>query len=455
MSWPVRGKRGLWGCGRCKEAQKYKSEVLSIPQRSLKPYCKGNFGTEVLWQRSRVSPPQDSWLVRKMSSNEVLLYNKRRSTCLIWSSNREKLLWRERLFICSSRAMAAAIVRTLRKPAGFDGCHLQDHYVRHTTFLYLRPRRFGIYRCRRIYVSDGGPDFCKRGISHPEEVESRLESRLLHGLLLICRNRCNWRAVSRKFGLHLWFPSYPGVAKMGQGKEERPICNWARDVSGRNGADHISPHEGGISERRRGFEKFKSLQGPCKPSDVRGKYVAVQFFLSGQAFRKQQTIIIVNTNNGTEAQNKLFKYGYLPTSIDKSVYRIAIMLVESFISDSYQHYLQSNLNSSSAYWRFSHTVSVYLHNRPPRFVKHCLNSRFAAAEYQATDVSPVNFWKGEFHVKFSSKSNQNHLVSFPTPSCAYWQKPSLQSLLPIKSGTFIPCQPTTETVFSSLLILSI
>ena len=147
-------------------------------------------------------------------------------------------------------------------------------------------------------------------------------------------------------------------------------------------------------------------------------------FRWAQAFRKQQAINIVNTNNGTEAQNKLFKYGYLPTSIDKSVYGIAIMLVESFIPDSYQHYLQSNLKSSSAYGRFSHTVPDYLHNRPPRFVKHCLSSRFAAAEYQATDVSPVNFWKGEFHVKFSSKSNQNHLVNFSTPSCscADWRK---------------------------------
>ena len=31
-----------------------------------------------------------------------------------------------------------------------------------------------------------------------------------------------------------------------------------------------------------------------------------------QAFRKQQVTNIVHTNNGTEAQNKLFKYEYLP-----------------------------------------------------------------------------------------------------------------------------------------------
>ena len=142
------------------------------------------------------------------------------------------------------------------------------------------------------------------------------------------------------------------------------------------------------------------------------------------AFRKQQAINIVNTNNGTEAQNKLFKYGYLPTSIDKSVYGIATMVVESFIPDSYQHYLQSNLKSINAYEQFSHTVPLYLHNQPPRFIKHCLNSRFRTAEYKETDVSPVNFRKGEFHIKFTTNSTQMHLVNLMTPSCssADWQK---------------------------------
>ena len=48
--------------------------------------------------------------------------------------------------------------------------------VRHTTFLYLHPHKCGIYRCHRIYVSDGRPSFDKRSISHSEDVKSRLES---------------------------------------------------------------------------------------------------------------------------------------------------------------------------------------------------------------------------------------------------------------------------------------
>ena len=115
-----------------------------------------------------------------------------------------------------------------------------------------------------------------------------------------------------------------------------------------------------------------------------------------------------NHSWSTEAQNQLSKYGCFSTSVVKSVYGIAIMLVQSFALDSHQHYLQSNLISSSAYWRFSHTAPVCLRNGPPRFVKHC-----AAAEYQATDESSVNFWKGGIHVEFSIKSNQNHLQWYP------------------------------------------
>lgn len=148
--------------------------------------------------------------------------------------------------------------------------------------------------------------------------------------------------------------------------------------------------------RRRDTRKASRL---WESQGLRGKYKAVLFFSLGPGFpeatcnkhcqyQEPITWAPVNTNNGTEAQNKLFKYGHLPTSFDKSVYSIAIILVESFIQDSYQHYLQSNLKSPAVPMDVScsHTVPVYLHdlNRPPRFVKHCLNSRFAATKYQPT-----------------------------------------------------------------------
>ena len=46
-----------------------------------------------------------------------------------------------------------------------------------------------------------------------------------------------------------------------------------------------------------------------------------------KAFRTQQVLNIVNTNNGVEAQNKHFKYDYLPRSVDKSVFGIVSRIV--------------------------------------------------------------------------------------------------------------------------------
>ena len=113
-----------------------------------------------------------------------------------------------------------------------------------------------------------------------------------------------------------------------------------------------------------------------------------------QAFRKQQETNIVNTNNGTEAQNKLFKYEYLPRSVDKSVYGIAAILVESIIPDSHGRYFEKNLKFSDEYGRYNSRIPTYLHNRPPQFIKHCLDSRFAAGEFTEADISSVNFQKG-------------------------------------------------------------
>ncbi len=135
------------------------------------------------------------------------------------------------------------------------------------------------------------------------------------------------------------------------------------------------------------------------------------------AFRVQQAVNIVNTNNGIEAQNKVFKYTYLPGSLDKSVFGIVVMIVESFIPDSCQHYLDTNLQLSGAYREFNRDIPDYLHNCPPHFVKHCLRSKFEAAEFGENDVKCVNLEKGEFLVQSSAKSSKMFAVQLSEPSC--------------------------------------
>ena len=143
-----------------------------------------------------------------------------------------------------------------------------------------------------------------------------------------------------------------------------------------------------------------------------------------KAFRTQQVDNIADTNNGVEAQNRLFKYEYLPRALDKSVYGIAIMLVEKFIPEAHQTYLQANALLSSGYRRYNRMVPQYLHNRPPHFIKQCLKAKFSAGDLNDKDVICTNLKKGVFSVRSSTDNTKFHTVNFEGPSCTceIWHK---------------------------------
>ncbi|XP_046863233.1 LOW QUALITY PROTEIN: uncharacterized protein LOC124456977 [Xenia sp. Carnegie-2017] len=159
----------------------------------------------------------------------------------------------------------------------------------------------------------------------------------------------------------------------------------------------------------------------CKECNKMREYVDRTWFSCAvrwaHAFRKQPVTNIVNTNNGVEAQNRVFKYEYLPQSIDKSLYGIAVMLVESLIPDVLQHYLDANLRLSSANCKYNPSIPEYLHNRPLHFLKCCLKNRYASAIYKQDDITLVNLKKGTFNVKSESNVGKKHFIDFREPSC--------------------------------------
>ena len=122
-----------------------------------------------------------------------------------------------------------------------------------------------------------------------------------------------------------------------------------------------------------------------------------------QAFRKQQVLNIVTTNNGVEAQNKHFKYNYLQRPVGKSAYGIAVLLVESKLSGSYRTY---NVD-----------IPPSLHNCPSHFIKYCMKSRFSAGEFRESDVECIDLDTGVFTVRSSADVTVNYSVQLQTPSC--------------------------------------
>ncbi|XP_028414338.1 uncharacterized protein LOC114537497 [Dendronephthya gigantea] len=146
--------------------------------------------------------------------------------------------------------------------------------------------------------------------------------------------------------------------------------------------------------------------------------VSISEALGCHAFRKSQVLNIVNTNNGVESLNRLFKYDYLPRSIDKSLYGIVVLIVTSFLPETYQAYRSANLRLSGSYRKYNTMVPEYLENRPTNFVKHCLKTKMAAQEFCEDDITCVNHEKGEFVVKSATSKTVKYLVELAIPRCA-------------------------------------
>ena len=79
---------------------------------------------------------------------------------------------------------------------------------------------------------------------------------------------------------------------------------------------------------RKGVENLRKsnlyVEKP-KVQDYREKVWLDCYGRWANAFRVQQAVNIVNTNNGIEAQNKVLKYSYLPRSLDKSVFGLSLI----------------------------------------------------------------------------------------------------------------------------------
>lgn len=53
----------------------------------------------------------------------------------------------------------------------------------------------------------------------------------------------------------------------------------------------------------------------------------------------------VNTNNGLERQNKLFKYTYLKSHRNNSLSGMPTILIEEFLPDNYNRYAEFEINT--------------------------------------------------------------------------------------------------------------
>ncbi|XP_066929672.1 uncharacterized protein [Clytia hemisphaerica] len=145
------------------------------------------------------------------------------------------------------------------------------------------------------------------------------------------------------------------------------------------------------------------------------------------AFRLNLIEVAVNTNNGTETQNKTFKHKYLKAYRDKSLSGMMTVLVEQFLPQKYRGYLNKNKECSSTYKVYNSALPKWLHERPKQFIKHCVKKIQAASDLHHEDISK----EGKiFHVKSENGSTKYEVhfgddENLPSCTCMSWRRSSL------------------------------
>ena len=129
----------------------------------------------------------------------------------------------------------------------------------------------------------------------------------------------------------------------------------------------------------------------------------------------------METSNGVEVQNKLFKYCYLPRRKNITLSEVASTVVHCFLPDHRKHYIQLNFKQSSHSRAYdTHTVPSYLHDRPRHTIIHCLKRKEEGEKLPSCSVTCVDLRTGKFCVKGSGEAVYN--ISFGSseemPSCS-------------------------------------
>ena len=93
------------------------------------------------------------------------------------------------------------------------------------------------------------------------------------------------------------------------------------------------------------------------------KCLTTFFFSWGQELTGIEYHAAVNTNNGTEAQNKVLKYRYLPKKT-MTLSSIATIRIEEYLPDAQRKYVFQKFQQPPHYRSYSHTNPTYLHGCP-------------------------------------------------------------------------------------------
>lgn len=100
--------------------------------------------------------------------------------------------------------------------------------------------------------------------------------------------------------------------------------------------------------------------------------------------------VVLTTNNGIEAQNRVLKAQYVKSASGKrSLTTLITAVLHGYLFDKEVKFHEAARRQSSVYRQYSENIPAYLHNRPHGFVKHMLRRLVNAEEYNHTDMKEL------------------------------------------------------------------
>ena len=133
----------------------------------------------------------------------------------------------------------------------------------------------------------------------------------------------------------------------------------------------------------------------------------------------------MDTNSGTEALNKVVKYGYLPKRRSLTLSQIVTLLLEQLLPDCYQKYLFQNFKLTSFNRLYKAFVPCYLHDRPRDVILHCLDRKSSSRKFSENDIDELENKTGEFQVHGKTRVHTVDLgqaSGMPSCTCLDWIK---------------------------------
>ena len=143
-----------------------------------------------------------------------------------------------------------------------------------------------------------------------------------------------------------------------------------------------------------------------------------------RAYRDSIYHAAVETNNGTEALNRVLKYKYLPKQKHMTLSHIISSITNEFLPALHYQYVFKNFKQSNLYRSYNPgVVPSYLQGRPKGTILHCLHRKASSNKFSQSDVLQIVPNCGKFEVKGNKRK---HTVDFgdqfcePKCSCKDW-----------------------------------